>query len=820
MKKLLSVLLCLSMLAGAVLAMIPAASAAVTDPERFPAMEKAELIYSENFEDDSMTNAFDSTELIELLGWSGTAFQGMEVRKDANSDNHQLYFAANADSNMTICTDDRLAGGNYTIEYTATMLTFASGSDGAGMGFRSSYKEETAGWNFLTKERGNFDFHFHTTDYAAGNRHSETDIAPEAETVDGTNRANGSIVGEKIRFRLVIDAENGLSAYVIDQNTGAATIVVGMNEECVSSWANDSATLNNSVQIRAINTLTSYLVDDIQIWNNVKTQSVPELIGYQTTSMHNETYDIRFIAGVNGIAANSMGFNVGYSFVKNGRTVSGTKTVYCEYLYEALSTDFGSGVISASSTGYNYLIALSVTDVPSDVAVTYTVTPFSTFNQTTKTGTQETYVLDRSVLEMVPKISDATPDSIKEFTPGQHRIMYSGMTLKDYNAYVANLENLGFTLYDENAINGNVYKTYTSGYMALHVYYLAKNHTITILATEKDNWTAYPTAPKRDSHVTLPSLTMMDMNYLAQTNQNFGMGFVYTLEDGSYVIIDGGLGTEAEPLYNALKANNKRADGEIVIRAWIITHPDGDHYGCFNEFTKNHVNDVTLEYFVAQFDMIHCTGNSYSTVYNTIYNNATKYVGCKKITPMAGQIMYFGTLKIEFLYTAEMYQGYAEADLTVTQTNDSSLVFKAYQDDTNVLFTGDVVGLGIDALVAYYGSALKCQYFQTPHHGLNGTKALFDAVDPEYLFINTHYEAAAQRMDSTHAHGKQSMLYYLLSVMGINANSNKIYIAGEKDDVVGDELVTVALLTPPSPTLGNFGTQKDTVSFDSLISKN
>ena len=806
MKKALSLLLCLCLLTSCFVMLIPTASAAVTSngissPRRFPKMRQAELIYSESFESENVTGATDASALIEALGWTGTAFSNMAIQQDSGSDNHQLYFKANNDSAMTVCTDDRLVGGNYVIEYTATMLTFANGADGAGMGFRSSYKEETAGWNFLAKERGNFDFHFHTSTITADNYHEEVDIAPTAETVSGTKRTNGSIVGEKIRFRLVIDAENGLSAYTVDQTTGEATIVVGMNEDCVASWANSSSTLNNTLMIRAINIDTSYLVDDIQIWSNKKSAPVPRLIGYQTTAPSGGTYDVRFLAGIrlsegiDGLNTQSLGFRITHSSTKSGTTKNENLVQYSPALYKTLSDNFGTVELSAVSQRYDYLVFLTVKGISTDAEDSFTITPFSVIEEKGSTvrraGTAKTFTTN-GLLDSVPAIAGGRRQSEKEFTTDYYRHYYTGTALAEYNAYTDFLTAAGYTLFDHNTIGNNVYKTYVSDEVILHAYYLAATQTSAVLVAKTDDWTAYPTSPTSDGPVAEPNLMMMDMSYLRQSGgKNNGMGFVYTLEDGSYVIIDGGWRADAAALYSYLRSNNKRADGKILIRAWFITHPDQDHYGCFLEFTGSYADQVTLEYFVAQFEQSHITTDLPSTI-RAIDDSVSQYENCETVVPMAGQVMYFGTLKVEFFFTAEMYQGYTGVDLTANQTNESSLVFKAYLGDTEVLFTADVMNKSIDALVAYYGNSLRCQYFQAPHHGLNGTTAFFDAIRCEYLFMTTHATATAERLDSTHAHGKQSKLYYLVQITGMNPATD-VFSAGEKDSVTGDELTVIPI---------------------------
>ena len=456
--------------------------------------------------------------------------------------------------------------------------------------------------------------------------------------------------------------------------------------------------------------------------------------------------------------------------------------------------------------------------------ITYTVMPFAVFDENGKTvtehGTAKTYTVERTLLSQTPGFSGGTLVSAEEFTAGYWRKFYTDTTQAEYTAYVNGLSTYGFTLYDENTINGNIYKTYSSNWMVIHAYFIASEQITSIIVTEADSWTPYATESSLGETVANPTLALMDMNYLNQTGgQNNGESLVYTLEDGSYVILDGGYAAESEALYNYLSTNNKRADGQIYIRAWLISHPDGDHIGCFKQFATDYADDVILDYFVAQF------APNYAGTLTTLLNKAALFDDCEIITPLPGQIMYFGNLKLEFFYTAEMYYSYTGSDAPAS--NQASLVFKAYLEDTNVLFMNDAVGDTLSLLVSYYGSGLQCQYFQAPHHGLNGTIALYDAVRPDYLIMATHTEATAQRLTSSHSHGVQSKLYYLLTLTDENGNllingEDDIFSAGEKDGVAGDEITTIFQIQKNAESnhlieIGVYSPQNDSYTFEELF---
>lgn len=344
----------------------------------------------------------------------------------------------------------------------------------------------------------------------------------------------------------------------------------------------------------------------------------------------------------------------------------------------------------------------------------------------------------------IPTYEGGELESIGEFASGYFRIFLTDTAKSDFDAYLAKLAASGFRSYQTNAIDGNSYATYRSEKAMVHAYYLPAVREAHILVAPASLAAEYPIAANAGAEVTDRSVAMMTMHYEKQEANDNGMGFVYTLADGSYVVLDGGYKYEAEELYEYLAANNKRGDGKILIRAWLITHPHEDHYGNFIEFTKTHAPDVTLEYFLAQFDLeLQGNNSTVDKIVKSVESCIRSYRGAKYVVPLAGQKMVFGDLEMEFLYTAEML-----CPETSEDANNHSLTFRVTYGDHTFLFTGDICSLAINRICRLYPTALKCDFLQIPHHGYNGgaSTRFFDLTDPTYVFFATAQDKYEERV--------------------------------------------------------------------------
>ena len=358
----------------------------------------------------------------------------------------------------------------------------------------------------------------------------------------------------------------------------------------------------------------------------------------------------------------------------------------------------------------------------------------------------------------IPAYEGGTLESIREFATNHFRIDLTGTTKAEYDAYLAKLGADGFRQYAANSLGDNTYVTFRSEQIMVHAYYLPKNHETRVLVSPADASVKYPVAEDIGTAVATPSVTLMDMDYESQSvGAAHGAGFIFTLSDGSYILIDGGLHEDTEKLYQYLADNNKREDGKILIRAWLITHPHGDHYYNFLNFTSKYATNVTLEYFIAQFDTGFREENKGTIA--EIENCIGNYRGAKYIVPLAGQKMVFGNLEMEFFFTAEMLWPTVN-----NEGNSQSLVCRVNFCENTFFLTGDIEADAIKVLNNLYGNAMHCDFLQLPHHGHNNGlvyNSFYAFVDPAYVFFNTSKEGAATRISTS------ASLTYLLNSLHV-----------------------------------------------------
>lgn len=250
-----------------------------------------------------------------------------------------------------------------------------------------------------------------------------------------------------------------------------------------------------------------------------------------------------------------------------------------------------------------------------------------------------------------------------------------------------------------------------------------------------------------------PVLSVMPLNFSQQNPIDCnGMGFVLLLEDGSFLIWDGGYAIDAERLYAYLWKSSPFPDHRIVISAWILTHSHGDHCGCFNAFTRLFAEQVTVRCFllnppVAGEGVIGQRAcDSFLT--ETFPALLSRYPNARAVRVHAGQRAIFSGAEVEILQTYE--------DILPAQMdwlNEASVVTRLKVGGQTVLFCADCEMKGDNQLILL-GDALKSDFLQVSHHAYSGgSPELWDAVDPGYLFWTTSYETLFPRLLPSWRHG-------------------------------------------------------------------
>lgn len=239
-------------------------------------------------------------------------------------------------------------------------------------------------------------------------------------------------------------------------------------------------------------------------------------------------------------------------------------------------------------------------------------------------------------------------------------------------------------------------------------------------------------------------LALLPLNYTVNCSNPTdcsGLSSVMTLEDGRFIIIDGGYTADAHALYNYLSDHNLRSDG-ITIAAWILTHAHGDHIGAYQAFVKTYGKKVNCEYIVSNALPSSVTmsneGSStalsnLSTAQYAFANNNTRVLKMH-----AGQSVWFCNTELRMLYTHENYY-----PTTPSWLNPVSLVFQLRVNGQTVLFTGDCELDGNDKLTRMWGSELKADIFQINHHGYSGVvDSVVNYVDPKIALWPTSQATA------------------------------------------------------------------------------
>ena len=308
-----------------------------------------------------------------------------------------------------------------------------------------------------------------------------------------------------------------------------------------------------------------------------------------------------------------------------------------------------------------------------------------------------------------------------------YTMQYRNASAEQFTAYRAKLESAGYTLTQENQIGANLYATYKNDKYYVHFYYTAsRNIIIQNIYSAKSK--ELPATPETYEKICTPTFTQLaNLNLEGYPG---GMGYIFRLEDSTFIVVDGGssVGNENSILYNKLRELNVRPDGKIIIRMWFITHGHGDHYNILKSFEFS--NQVTVEYVVGNYISADYRDYSDTTTYWD-YRQGAISAGSTYVNLHTGQKIAYAGCKITAYFTC--------VDLLPTwkirTLNDTCLAFMVELGGQKIFIGGDVETLGSDTIASMYDAAdLKCDFMQVCHHGYyGGSTAMYGKLNPEIV---------------------------------------------------------------------------------------
>ncbi len=290
-----------------------------------------------------------------------------------------------------------------------------------------------------------------------------------------------------------------------------------------------------------------------------------------------------------------------------------------------------------------------------------------------------------------------------------------------FDKYSELLEKNGFVKKEKVSSDIRRYAAYHCEECGVFLSYFYNTHELQIVTEENTTYFSY-----KDNEMEVsvtPQITQLHL-------ESFGMSYVIRLSDGRFIVIDGGNGfiPDAERLFNALKEGSPYE--KPVIAAWIMSHPHNDHYYCFFEFYKQYKEEVKIEKFLFNFpkadDFEHYPKLECPNLPKGIndFLECVKDSGAEVYTPHTGQTYKIGDAVCEIL---------ASMDDTIHCTqniNATSLIIRMELGGQVTLWTTDA-SFSDARLPERYGSYLKSDILQVPHHGFrSGTsEALIEGYD-------------------------------------------------------------------------------------------
>jgi hypothetical protein len=381
------------------------------------------------------------------------------------------------------------------------------------------------------------------------------------------------------------------------------------------------------------------------------------------------------------------------------------------------------------------------------------------------------YAYDKcAVSEYIPPLSatSVTDKGVYSAGGGNYQKTYKDVKAADVSRYCQTLISKGFTLQQQNTINGNCFYLYVKGDTMVHINWFSKLNQFSIVYGPK----TYIPAKKPITGYTkraTPTITMLALGEI-------GTSIVIQLEDGSFLLIDGGQGKtdyypkDSATLWNFLSSHAPA--GEKPRITWLVTHIHMDHRNLFQQFIPAYKNKIDLELVVWNMPDFNEIGEKYAPNWKEgetkpAKNYATPVATLIDIinknfpkTPIytchSGEKLYLPGCEVEFLVCHEDYY------LNNFQwVNDTSLTCRININGKSMMVFGDTTKYVSNAIITpAYGNYIKSDILQLAHHGNGeGTLATYKAVDPDICL----WSSIKDRFDALKKTGDANIWLYASS---------------------------------------------------------
>ena len=390
-----------------------------------------------------------------------------------------------------------------------------------------------------------------------------------------------------------------------------------------------------------------------------------------------------------------------------------------------------------------------------------------------------TFIANYTSLPERIELVEYTGGKTQELESENGTVLYTsyGNTLSAFNEYCDKLSQIGFDVDQEFTASNNSFKTFRGEDVYVHAYYVNQSLTKTYTNTGSgykhdtkdvsgvvkiavgpiETFAAADMSNNQSAKYT-PQLAIIPVP--SATLDEVGQGYVFVLPDGRLIIQDSGVDSIAHPDYMYEYIKQIAPDpNNVVIAAWFLSHPHGDHQGAFLEYVKNHGSDVNIKierviynytkaelYDLIRYDCPWVDGKpaeeKSANQVTTFYNTVKQYIpDVPLLVAHTGQVFDFGNgATVEVLFTVE--------DIVpeeLENPNNSSMVIRVNIAGQKTLLLADTAHKSNPMLVKMWGNYLKADIVQIAHHGIwTPDDGIYDLIGAKVtLWPSTYTQAKA-----------------------------------------------------------------------------
>lgn len=418
-------------------------------------------------------------------------------------------------------------------------------------------------------------------------------------------------------------------------------------------------------------------------------------------------------------------------------------TTYPETRDALENLNFGEGVVKA--TGSRLVVATRIDSLLPDM-VSYILDNMAQEpDGTLIIRPDDCRFTDNRYLRFLPAYEGGKLIAYRGGCDGCDMVVIGDTDENQYREYLDRLTSAGFVRVWEREAHGNLFACFKNEITAIRAYFTPCNKFTRILIEPVANLFVPDTVAAAPT--VQPALTFMGRRfsyttrYLERDSGAGQMSFVLRLSDGSFIIIDGGLPTDAfaDGIWDALVAQAPDP-GNITVAAWIITHSHTDHIGGFVKFAEKYSRLVRLERVIFNFPAIKDAevfreARNIRITKEALYTHFPEAIFSK---PHTGDMLKIRDAEIEVLYTHEDFVSKNTSLLNTKIYNEASMVMRITLGGSRIMFMADAQDGANKIICDMYGAYLKSDILQVCHHGgVGGTIPLYEEIDPEVAIFST-----------------------------------------------------------------------------------